>query len=349
MIDLQEFKTYVKNRKENFNNNVNTLSIKKDYISLAALYIDVLTSNHGEKWDNTQLYIELDDVLEILQKQKIKFQGKDISKRNTSLTDKNVINYKSTVKKTETRTNENGEQVKVQIGTVEVMKKKHVQQETIDIKLLPKTNAYGIPSLNLYGEYHKGFYDYAPANRPDIIKASQLPSIKVRAASRETLDRLKHIEFISDMILPEITERCQYGLAVLSELNINNQATFSTAGLIRLDFDIVDTTPVVDKITIWLNKTAFIQGYVSINNFIKNTVAFIREKLNDANISLSANCSSKVYVKGGYKNFEKQLIDVQEQQAILVEKRNNSKTAFQFKKCSNFILAVKGQKLRRKT
>ena len=39
MIDLQEFKTYVKNRKENFNNNVNTLSIKKDYISLAALYI----------------------------------------------------------------------------------------------------------------------------------------------------------------------------------------------------------------------------------------------------------------------------------------------------------------------
>lgn len=319
MIDLTTFTTYVKDRQDKFDSQCNALRIRNELTTLAALYIDVLVSNAGETgWDSNELYKELDDIFEELREAKIKFMGDEISLRRTDKDDPNVLKYLETVPRIITvkdgdgnaRLDDKGKAIKREDGTKEIVKKKHLHKETMQIIKMPKTNAYGIPVFRFYGEYHRGGY-YPTAETFDYYNSfSKNNALKISPASKRGLAIFAgQSERVDELFFTEIDERSNYGLATLVEINVANGSVNKPAGMIRLDFDIEDidneTVPVIKNIAILFNSTAFVRGHVSTSSLLENTMNFITTSAEKVGIVLSPEYNRVIITDGGIENFKR--------------------------------------------
>ena len=165
MINTQEYEAYVKNRQANFDAQKAACLVRGDYVSLAALYMDILTSNFGEDWDETEMYLDLDEVMEKLKENNVLFFNNPISARSKDKNDRYVLTF---VRKAVPIYKEkkdidgnpvldsNGKKEKYLEGYKDKQIKRHVHKEVWDIKNTPKTNAYGIPAVKLSGEFFTG-------------------------------------------------------------------------------------------------------------------------------------------------------------------------------------------------
>ncbi len=316
MIDLQDYLAFIAERRNNFDSQCNALRINRNLTTLAALYMDLITSNLGEKWDNNILIRELDDVMEQLKEQGVMFRGQPITERRTDKDDPFIIKFVETVPRMIVIKNEDGIEVrdehgkivKKQNGFKEVTKKKHLRPETMDIWKAHKTNAFGIPACKLYGEYHPGYYaTYTQQAKDDR------PALRVGSPRPKLMEEYTNVPVILNTFFTNIEDCVKYGLSVLSEITINNNAYIKPAGLIRVDFDTdADNNPVATNIALMFNSKAFINGHVSEHNLVNDTMNFIKEHLAEVGIGIAPDCKRKIIVDGTYENFKLRLDRAQE-------------------------------------
>lgn len=321
MINLPDYLSFVEERRNNFDNQCNALRINRNLTSLAALYMDLLTSNLGEKWDNTLLIRELDDIIEELKEQGVMFRGQAISDRRTDKDDPFVIKFVETVPRMIIVKDEHGNElkdehgkiVKKQNGYKEVTKRKHIHTETMDIWNARKTNAFGIPTCKLYGEYHPGYYA-TTTNMYTAFEQNKRPALRVGSPRAKLAEEYANVPVIMKTFFDNISDRCKYGLSAFSEITINNNGYLKPAGLIRIDFDIDAETgaPVATNVALMFNSKAFIAGHVSEHNLIANTMDFIAERLAEAGIAIADDCKRKIIVDGTYENFKMRLDKAEE-------------------------------------
>lgn len=312
MINLADYLEFVDERRSSFDNQCNALRMNRNLTTLAALYMDLLTSNLGEKWDNSLLFRELDDVIEELKEQGVMFRGQEISTRRTDKDDPFVIKFIEVVPRTTVLKDENGDEVrdehgkvvKQANGTKEVTKKKHIHTETMDIMNAPKTNAFGIPVCKLYGEYHTGGFYPTVNTYQSMHNNDEKAALRVSSVRPATEKEFKNIPSLYNTFFADITDRSRYGLSTLSEITVSNNRCNKAAGLIRLDYDLEDGRPVVSNIIIFFNAQTFVQGHVTARNLMPNTMAFIKAKLEEVGMAYASNCRRNIICAGSYAKFE---------------------------------------------
>lgn len=321
MINLADYVAFVSERKNNFDNQCNALRFSNNLTTLAALYIDLLTSNHGEKWNNNLLFRELDDIFEELKEQGVMFRGQLISDRRTGKDDPFIIKFVEVVPKVVTLKNEDGTDrrdekghvMKQENGTKEVTKKKHIHAETMDIMNTPKTNAFGIPVMRLYGEYHAGGF-FPTTNTYQALQLNPSRNA-LRVATISSVKRVmqdyENAPAVHSALFTDIEARCQYGLSSISEILVANNSSLKRAGLVRLDYDLEDGQPVIAKATLLFETQTFINSHVSVRNLLSNTMTFIKERAEEAGLTFSTQFKRTVIAPKGYETFEKLLLQVE--------------------------------------
>lgn len=328
---MDEFMSFIEERQTSFDAQCNALRFNQNLTTLAALYIDVLTSNFGEKWDTTTLVKELDDIFEQLKNLGVSFMGHEISTRRTDKEDPYIFKFVETIPKMvqlkdengQDLRDENGKPVKRQNGNKEVTKKKHMHSETMDILNAQKTNAFGIPYFRLYGEYHKGFYPTVDTYQSiqDIEDRNALQVLPVR---KGTMQHFETSDVIYEKFFADTSERCKYGFTSLSEIAINGQMFTKPVGLIRLDFDVENGKPVIINIALLFNGKELIAGHVSETNLVPDTIRFIKKHAAENGIEISENCARCIIVDGTYATFKARLDQVEYRAKETLEQHKRS-------------------------
>ena len=340
MINLENYLAFVDERKSNFDSQCNALRFGKNLTTLAALYIDLLTSNHGEKWDNNLLFRELDDIFEELKEQGVMFRGQVISDRRTDKDDPFVIKFVEVVPRMIVLKDENGNDklderghvMKQENGTKEVTKKKHVHAETMEIMSAPKTNAFGIPVLRLYGEYHAGGY-FPTVNTYQTLQISpNRNALRVSTISniKKVMQDYESAPSVHKALFEDIEDRCKYGLSSLSEIQVANNSSLKRAGLIRLDYDLLDNTPVIARAVILFETQTFLNSHVSARNLLSNTMKFIRERADECGIKIAETAFKRtVIAPKGYNTFEQAVYSAEDNARRNVELKKTEQERLQ--------------------
>ena len=315
MITLTDYVRFIEERKNAFDSQCNALRFNRNLTGLAALYMDLLTSSLGEKWERKELIMELDEILEDLKKQGVLFFGKPISDRRTDKDDPYVLKFIETVPKMVKLKDENnvelmdesGKVLKHAAGMKDVTRKKHIHMEAFEFVNPDMTNAFGIPVFKLYGEFHMGGY------YPTVNTYSYSDSIERRNALKISTVRnfgllRKDYESIGkayDLFFTDIEDRCKYGLSAFGEITVANNSVLKRAGLVRLDFDVEDNGPVVSHAMFLFNSEAFVKGHVSADNLVNNATMYVRQRAFECGMPLSENFKRTILTDGGYEHFEK--------------------------------------------
>lgn len=331
MITLSEYMNVIEERKNSFDRQCNALRLNRNLTGLAALYMDLLTSSLGEKWDTKELLLELDDILDELKSQNVLFFGNPISDRRTDKDDPYVLKFIETVPKTTKLKDENnvelrdasGKVLKQTNGTKDVTRKKHIHMETYEFVNPKMTNAFGIPAFKIYGEFHMGGYYPTVATYNAVRNLERRNALKISTSKNfgALREEYKDHEKIQTLFFEDIEERCRYGLSAFGEITVANNSAPKRAGLVRLDFDIDEENgnPVVAHAIFLFDSAAFIRGHVSVDNLVNNAIMFVKQKAFDCGMAFSEHFKRTILTDGGYERFEKVVSSAEENARRQVE------------------------------
>lgn len=305
MVQLSTFLEEVNARQQTFDSTIAACVCRQDYVSAMAYYADLLTSCHGEKWDQKAHLFELDNIFENLRKAGCVFQGQPISDRRTDKDDPNIIKYVATVPNKKTIKHADGTKTTSVNGTKQSTKTKHVHKETMDIYKMPKTNIYGIPAAVLNGEYFKGKgKPYVTAHGYKATNAnSSLILRRVNKSDKEMFEKALGAER-ANLFFNEIDVREQYGLANIAVISINRAGDCAlTTGLIRTDYDTIDGVPYVTSIVLAFLTAPLIKASMTNTSIVKATLTFVSKRLAEQGIAVHPQCAQRVFVPGGMQKF----------------------------------------------
>lgn len=332
MVNLYELEEAIARRKESFPGQRLQLIIKQDYETLAALYMEILSTSKGENWDFDEMYVGLDDVMEELRKKGATFFGQPISLRGTSSDDRYVLvrttkNAPIIKERKDENGNlvfdENGRKIKDTVGYRDKQVKKHIHREVYELKNKPAVNIYGIPNVTISGECFKGgLTPYISSYANNVIRpnpsanAFRITSYVKNNGYDVIRDRSVEQEFFS-----EIQTRVRYGLAGLYRICINDNLGQADAGIIRLDYDVDDDlTPVCCNVAIYLTSNVLCKAHIRGRGLVSSIVRHINAKLQDAGFAPLDNSVVNIYTStGDYKLLEEHLDKMVEKEEANIE------------------------------
>lgn len=307
MVDLNAYLAKVDERQRTMDCVVGACMARGDMMQAVMYYADLLTSCYGEKWDQKAKFIELDDMLEALKKKGVMFNGQPISDRRTDKEDMNVIRYITTVPNKKTVKNPDGTKTHFTNGTKQSTKTKHVHAETMMLYNMTKTNLIGLYPVTISStEFFKG-RGSAYINSSNRKVDSKNVSLQLRKPIRANKDTFTSAlgAKLAERFFGDIDKREQYALANIATVTINRIGdTAVTAGLVRMDYDIINDQPVCVRTMIAFLLDPLVKNGISNPDIVKHTQKFICNMLEKQGVMMAPNAEQFVFVPGGMEKFK---------------------------------------------